>query len=151
MIWLSWKHNWKYVGFTAPLAKKVPDPCCNALKVVQTHKNWCNSFEIARKGRRVLCPALPCLLAVKNWDVFPRVLFMICTMTARIVFLIFHSINAYLINLSIKDAIKILLVRLQKLRLLFKSPALPSLPTMSQWLTTTTTVKLPHRFMVFIS
>jgi len=56
---------------------------------------------------------------------------MICTVIARIVFLIFHTINAYLINLSVKEVIKILLVQLQKLRLLSKCPALASLPTMS--------------------
>jgi len=72
-------------------------------------------------------------------------------MIARIVFLIFHTINAYLLKLSIKEVIKILSVQLQKLRLLSKCPALPSLPTMSRCLTTTTTVKLPCHFMVFIS
>jgi len=26
ITWLSWNYNKKYVGFMAPLAKKVPDP-----------------------------------------------------------------------------------------------------------------------------
>jgi len=53
---------------------------------------------------------------------------MICTIIARIVFLIFHTINAYLINLSIKEVIKIPSVRLQILRFFSKCPTLPCLP-----------------------
>jgi len=30
IIWLSQKYNSKYVGFMAPLAKNVPDPCPEA-------------------------------------------------------------------------------------------------------------------------
>jgi len=30
IIWLSRKYNCKYVGFMAPLAKKVPDPWSNS-------------------------------------------------------------------------------------------------------------------------
>jgi len=31
IVWLSRKYNKKYVGFMAPLAKKVPDPCTKQL------------------------------------------------------------------------------------------------------------------------
>jgi len=32
IVWLSRKYNYKNVGFMAPLAKKVPDPCSSTIE-----------------------------------------------------------------------------------------------------------------------